>query len=200
MTTTAPPLKKTLRQQLRQARNALSPQQQARAAQALCQNLHKTILFKHAKTIAVYLPNDGEISPLPLIRLAQKLGKQIYLPVITTNKSLIFRRYAIGDRLQKHRLGVAEPLPRSEEIPVAELDLVLLPLVGFDHQGRRLGMGGGFYDRTFAKLGRWGVKRPTLVGIAHECQQLPITPCDTWDVGLDGIASDTALMGLDDRK
>ena len=80
---------------------------------------------------------------------------------------------------------------RKQQVKAWRLDLVLVPLVGFDPQGNRLGMGGGFYDRTFAYRGRRKhTSRPCLIGLAHECQRVEHLPCAGWDIPLDGVITD----------
>jgi 5-formyltetrahydrofolate cyclo-ligase len=147
--------------------------------------------------IAGYLPNDGEISPLPLLHAAQRSGKCIYLPLLATGKTLLFMRYRPGlTPLRRNRLGILEPYFRSEDlIPPERLDLALLPLVAFDIEGNRLGMGGGFYDRTFAfKQRRAQAVGPVLVGTAHQLQKTRDSlAIKRWDIPMDFIATDRAL-------
>ena len=103
-----------------------------------------------------------------------------------------FARYRPGEKLHCHRLGMKQPLPKAPRIASDALDMVALPLVGFDQRGNRLGMGGGFYDRAFACIAR----RPLMVGMAHQGQQISAVPTDSWDVPLDWIATDTQLMSI----
>ncbi|MFT6916255.1 MAG: 5-formyltetrahydrofolate cyclo-ligase [Motiliproteus sp.] len=192
-----------LRQSLRQQRRALSPQQQRHAAFRLARIVKRQSLFIRAKRLGFYLPCDGEISPLPLIALALKMGKQCFLPVLhpTRHNSLWFVRYRPESKLIKNRYGIAEPDIRLEPriLPQA-LDLVLLPLVGFDSQGGRLGMGGGYYDRTFAfkrsaelRDGQPARRSPALVGLAHQLQQQPKLELADWDIPLAAVATDQQL-------
>lgn len=188
-----------LRRQLRQARRALTPLQQRLAAQALYRQLAQHPLFRRAKHIALYLPADGEIDPRPLMKAAQKRGKATYLPVLSDwpKTHMTFQRVGIGERWTRNRFGIAEPVPnRGQQRPAWALDLLLLPLVGFDPQGGRLGMGKGFYDRTLAYLGmRKNWHTPTLLGLAHECQKVDRLELASWDVPLMGTVTDGGWYG-----
>jgi 5-formyltetrahydrofolate cyclo-ligase len=188
------PNKPTLRKQLRQRRRQLNPQQQRCAAQALNRTLARQQLFLRAERIAFYLPNDGEIDPLPLLRRAHRMGKQCYLPVIRRDLSLSFKRYQPGDTLSKNRFGIPEPV-HGKSAPAWTIDVVLMPLVGFDRRGRRLGMGGGFYDRTFSpQNSHQKIRLNKLVGLAHQCQEVDQLSADPWDVPLAAIATDQEFI------
>ena len=184
----------TLRKQLRQARRALSPAQQRRAAIRLAANLAQDKRFLRARHMAFYLANDGEIDPTPLMLLARRHRKHCYLPVLQRwpATAMAFQKLTRGQRWQRNRFGIREPLrSRKQQVKAWRLDLVLVPLVGFDPQGNRLGMGGGFYDRTFAYRGRRKhTSRPCLIGLAHECQRVEQLPCAGWDIPLDGVITD----------
>lgn len=186
--------RKSLRQRIRQERRALTPRQQRQHAQALKRRLCTQLWFRKAKRIALYLPNDGEISPEPLIQLCWSLGKQVYLPVLhpIAHNRLWFIRYTPATRLRLNTYRILEPQQTAAPRCSAwALDLVFLPLVAFDEQGGRLGMGGGYYDRTFAfKLAETGLQGPKLVGLAHELQKQPALEVAFWDVPLFAIATE----------
>ncbi|WNW12819.1 5-formyltetrahydrofolate cyclo-ligase [Pseudomonas sp. DTU_2021_1001937_2_SI_NGA_ILE_001] len=183
-----------LRRQLRQARRALSQSQQRDAARDLYRQLAQHPLFRRARHVSLYLANDGEIDPRWLMRAAQRRGKATYLPVLNAwpRTKMVFQRVRRGEALRANRFGIPEPrIDRSRQRPVWALDLVLLPLVGFDEQGGRLGMGGGFYDRSLAYRSRrktW--RKPVLLGLAHECQKVERLAMASWDIPLLGTVSD----------
>lgn len=183
-----------LRRLLRQARRALTPAQQREAARGLYRQLAQHPLFRRARHIALYLPNDGEIDPRLLLRAAQRRGKATYLPVLSPwpQTKMVFQRIRPGEKLRPNRFRILEPrMNIARQRKVWTLDLVLLPLVGFDDAGGRLGMGGGFYDRSLAYLARrrqW--RKPTLLGLAHECQKVERLAQASWDVPLQGTVSD----------
>ena len=183
-----------LRRQLRQARRQLSPTQQRLAARDLYRQLAQHPVFRRARHIAFYLPNDGEIDPRPLMLEAQRRGKAIYLPVLNAwpRTRMVFQRIMPNERLRPNRFGIAEPAFRpNRQRRIWTLDLVLMPLVGFDEEGGRLGMGGGFYDRSLAYRGRRkNGHKPTLLGLAHECQKVDRLPLEPWDVSLQATVTD----------
>ncbi|MDE1530251.1 5-formyltetrahydrofolate cyclo-ligase [Pseudomonas carnis] len=194
MTEPAPLSRPQLRRMLRKARRALTPSEQRQAAQGLYRQLAQHPLFRRAKHISLYLPTDGEIDPRLLLRAAQRRGKATYLPVLSAwpRTKMVFQRVRPGDKLLPNRFRILEPRVNAHrQRQVWALDLVLLPLVGFDDVGGRLGMGGGFYDRSLAYLARrqsW--RKPTLLGLAHECQKVERLAQASWDVPLAGTVTD----------
>ncbi len=105
---------------------------------------------------------------------------------------MVFQRLMPNESLRPNRFGIAEPVYRpSRQRKVWTLDLVLMPLVGFDESGGRLGMGGGFYDRSLAyRSRRKNGHKPTLLGLAHECQKVDKLPLERWDVSLHATVTD----------
>ena len=194
MTEPAPLSRPHLRRMLRKARRALTPSEQRQAALGLYRQLAQHPLFRRAKHISLYLPTDGEIDPRLLLRAAQRRGKVTYLPVLSAwpRTKMVFQRVRPGQKLLPNRFRILEPRVNiSQQRTVWALDLVLLPLVGFDETGGRLGMGGGFYDRSLAYLARrqnW--RKPTLLGLAHECQKVERLVQASWDVPLAGTVTD----------
>ena len=192
----APLSRPQLRRLLRRARRALSPSEQRQAARGLYRQLAQNPLFRRARHISLYLPTDGEIDPRLLLRAAQRRGKATYLPVLSAwpRTKMVFQRIRPGEKLKPNRFRILEPRANlARQRKVWTLDLVLLPLVGFDDVGGRLGMGGGFYDRSLAYMARrktW--RKPTLLGLAHECQKVERLAQASWDVPLQGTVTDKA--------
>ncbi|HAA39940.1 MULTISPECIES: 5-formyltetrahydrofolate cyclo-ligase [Pseudomonas] len=190
----APLSRPHLRRMLRKARRALTPSEQRQAAHGLYRQLAQHPLFRRAKHISLYLPTDGEIDPRLLLRAAQRRGKATYLPVLSAwpRTKMVFQRVKPGETLLPNRFRILEPRVNARrQRKVWALDLVLLPLVGFDDTGGRLGMGGGFYDRSLAYLARrksW--RKPALLGLAHECQKVDRLAQASWDVPLAGTVTD----------
>lgn len=190
-------VKQRIRREVRAARRALDRRELRRASEGLARRLGHTGTFLRAQSIAFYLPADGEVDPGPLMARAWALGKRCFLPVIHRKLGgrLFFAPYAPGTPLVPNRFGIPEPMvPRCHLRSARQLDLVLAPLVAFRPDGARLGMGGGFYDRTLAGRARVpGWRRPRVVGLALELQKRPEVPRDPWDVPVDGIATEAAL-------
>lgn len=181
--------KSELRTHFRTLRCALSAQQQRKAAQYLWKNICSLPEFCLANNIALYFANDGEISPHVIAHFAHEKRINTFFPVLT-RAHMIFRRHQRRNRLQRNRYNIREPLPRCSALSATQLDVVLLPLVSFDERGNRLGMGGGFYDRTFAFKRRWPGRPPVLIGVAHEIQKYTQLTCDNWDIPLDMIVTE----------
>lgn len=182
-------LRQQIRQQVRQARQQLSPQQQQQAAQNIQQQALALIQQHKCENIALYLPFDGEISTLPLIESLWQQQKNVFLPVLHPFASghLLFLAYKPETKLIKNKFGILEPqLNVQNVLPLASLHMIFTPLVAFDKQGNRLGMGGGFYDRT---LQNWQNSSFLPIGLAHQCQQVESLLVETWDIPLAKILS-----------
>lgn len=185
--------KSELRKTLRSNRRQLSPQEQQAASLGLLQQTKTLDVFIRAKHLAFYLASDGELSPHEVMSYAQSLGKTCYLPVIHPihPRQLWFVPYRIGDQLEPNRFGILEPRIKKGRFhrPAFSLDVVFTPLVGFDENKNRMGMGGGFYDRTFHFLFN-GIRKPRMVGVAHECQKVSRLPIESWDIPMTAIITD----------
>lgn len=194
MTDAAPLSRQQLRRQLRKARRSLTRSQQREAARGLYRQLAQHPLFRRARHVSLYLPMDGEIDPRLLLRAAQRRGKITYLPVLSAwpRTKMVFQRVRAGETFRPNRFRIPEPrINPGKQRKIWALDLVLMPLVGFDDEGGRLGMGGGFYDRSLAyRMWRKTWKKPTLLGLAHECQKVQRLAQASWDVPLSGTVSD----------
>ncbi|WP_194842544.1 5-formyltetrahydrofolate cyclo-ligase [Endozoicomonas sp. OPT23] len=184
----------TLRQQLRANRKALTEADQQTAATQLAELVISQPFFEQSKKVALYLASDGEINPEIVASKVWQQGKQCFLPVLDQkdSKRMYFQRYTSDTVMTENRFGIPEPeFSADEQVSAEQLDLVLMPLTGFDEQGNRLGMGGGFYDRTFAfiKAG----EKPLLIGLAHECQKVDQIPVEDWDVPMYGVITGQAF-------
>ena len=150
-----------------------------------------------SRRIAAYLSVDGEVNLRPLLGCLQRMGKLLALPVVERSNRMSFFAHRLEAPLIHNRFGIEEPAPGARWINTRALDLVLAPLVAFDHQGNRLGMGGGFYDRHFGSLPV--SLRPLLVGVAHEVQRAEALPAAPWDVPLDGILTEAGWRTFSQR-
>ena len=187
-----------IRQQIRLQRRELSLTQQQQASSALTTHLANSPQFQNSKNIAFYLPNDGEMDITPLIALAWAHHKRCFLPVLglRNSRKMWFAPYKPGTTLISNRFGIPEPQHKHSDrlFKAQSLDLIFMPLVAFDTQGNRLGMGGGFYDRTLQfLLHRSSWKKPRLIGTAYAFQNVSQLVKQAWDVPLDGIATENGL-------
>jgi 5-formyltetrahydrofolate cyclo-ligase len=193
-----------LRQKLRAQRRALDEYEQFHLSQRAVQQLARHRLFRAAQHIACYLPNDAELDISPLINQAWAMGKTVYLPALSSlrHNHLHFLPYKPDDELVCNRYGIPEPVIRSRRmVDPKRLDMVLMPLVGFDSRGNRLGMGGGFYDHSFAFLRRrrcWF--KPGLLGIAYDFQEVKTLQSSIWDVPLNGVATESGVRLFSGNK
>ncbi len=192
MTSTA-----NLRKTIRQKRLALSDADRALHAALLFDHLVTHPLFQRSKRIAGFIANDGEMDPERVLDRALQQHKQCFLPVLNQlhGNRLWFAPYRDGSLLTNNRYGIPEPdLFPPKPIPIWSLDLVLTPLVAFDSDGGRVGMGGGYYDRTFTHPKRSANRRrPFLLGVAHGFQETSRIKLNPWDVPLDGIATERGV-------
>jgi len=192
--------KRALRRSLRHQRRALSEHEQRLAAQRLCQRLKTLPEIRRARRLSLYLPVNGEIDPTPLLPWLRQRNVNIYLPVLRpfSANRLWFVAYRPDTPMIKNRFGIWEPdvrfsAQRRNRLPTWALDTLIVPLVGFDANANRMGMGGGFYDRSLAFMHRPGPS-PTLIGVAHACQQVASLPVEPWDVPLQVVVSDQGYV------
>lgn len=146
-----------------------------------------------AQTVALFLSFDGELNTTPLIEALWLADKNVYLPVLHpfSPGNLLFLRYTPQSNLVTNRLKILEPkLDVRDVLPLNKLDVLVTPLVAFDETGQRLGMGGGFYDRT---LQNWQQHGFYPVGLAHDCQQVETLPVEQWDIPLPAVVTPSRL-------
>jgi 5-formyltetrahydrofolate cyclo-ligase len=184
--------KNQLRKMMRQKRKTLSHTMQGILGRQLKEQVKQNNLLHLQQHIACFLSFDHEILTQPLIEMIWALKKNCYLPQIHPKQALSFVLYNSQSCLQKNSYLIDEPI-NSPSIALNQLDLVFMPLVAFDKQGYRLGMGGGFYDTTFKRLYK-KKHRPQLIGLAHDCQEVERLICDEWDIPLDAICTPTRWL------
>ena len=191
------PMQQINRQTIRNKRRAIPPDLRQLFHTSVTNRLIKLPVFVKARRIAAYLAVDGECDPQMIVDHANRLGKEIYLPVLVSTRrpKLLFARYTQDMPMLKNRFGILEPQPDREQLLSArEMDIVITPLVAFDEQLNRVGMGGGFYDNTFTfHRIRKHWKHPRLIAIAYECQKITIANNNRWDVPMDMIITEQAL-------
>ena len=182
-----------LRQRNRKLRADLDADQLEAAANSLAERILALGEYQQAQRVATYFAVNGEIGLKPVIDHALGQGKQVYLPNLD-QQALRFSPYFHAQKMRINKFRLPEPdVGACEMLLPDELDLVLAPLVVFDANRNRIGMGGGFYDRSFAFRKNPGHKVPVLIGVAHELQKVDQIVPQEWDVRLDMIVTDQAV-------
>lgn len=186
----------SIRKKIRKHRQALDQHDRHQSAVSACKLLSQLSCFRNARNIAMYLPANGELDPLPVLQRATDMGKTCFLPVLSPmQQKLWFAPWQTGDSLGTNLFGIPEPkLLRGDLTPPWALDLVLMPLVAFDQHGTRLGMGGGYYDRSFAYLKhRRYFRKPLLIGYGYEFQRVKELKRNHWDIPIHMAITDRQL-------
>ena len=179
-----------LRQRLKKLRRAIPPAQRRAAAMAVADHVRRYCNLHPDLRIAVYAPLPSELDTAPLIRLARRHHCHIYLPRLTDLRRRRMQFIEAAGPMRRNHLGILEPITRRA-LSTRRLDLVFLPLVGFDASGMRLGMGAGYYDRAFAFLRhRRHWTHPRLIGLAYSFQQVPHIKGAVHDVHLNGVVTE----------
>ena len=180
-----------LRRQLRQLRKSIDAPTRRKKGKKLLHQCQKSGLFRNARHIAIFTPNDGEIETKNTIDFLISKGCCVYLPILVGEK-LKFAK--MGKRYRKNKFGIDEPI-FTPLLGAHRMDLILMPLVGFDKNKNRLGMGGGFYDKTLNfHLKRKNYRVPKLFGLAFDCQEVDLLESKPWDVPVDGIVTPTRYI------
>ena len=183
-------LKKQLRKEIRQRRSAIAPAQREQWNASINRNLEAYVRLHRPRRVAAFLAFDGEADILPALAALSQQQVKLALPVVTEapGKSVItMREWHPADALAPNQFGIAEPA-NSPEVRVTDIDLVLVPLVGWDRQGNRLGMGASYYDRLFQPFVER--ERPVRMGVAYEVQRVETIPSEPWDIRLHGILTE----------
>ncbi|MGH8137406.1 MAG: 5-formyltetrahydrofolate cyclo-ligase [Steroidobacteraceae bacterium] len=183
-----------MRALLRARRRAVPAAERTTSAQLVARHVDRWLHLRPGWRIALYAALPEELDTAPLVTLARTRGCHLYLPRIdrhTLGRKMRF--VEMNGRHRSNRLGIAEP-EGSQAIGARWLDVVFLPLVGFDARGVRLGTGGGYYDRAFA-FRRWrkAWHTPLLVGLAYAFQQVGEIVPAAHDVLLDAVVSEKGI-------
>jgi 5-formyltetrahydrofolate cyclo-ligase len=149
-------------------------------------------MFATGKKVALYLPFDRETDTSALLIAAQRRRVRVFVPVVVDRRRGLMRFYPLTGKLRPGAFGIAVPQRLQRPHSPRWLDLIVVPLVGVDGAGRRLGMGGGFYDRalSFRRRHKMG---PHLVGLAFDVQRTREPFAEAWDIRLDSVATESGL-------
>ncbi len=185
---------RALRQSLKRKRQQLSAAEVDRAARNIQRHLFSIPELKRCETIGSYISVKGEADPGLFAEKAMQRKKRIFLPVLRKNE-MRFYELKSGSSLQINRFGIPEPAPaRAHFSAASHLNAILVPLVAFDPKGNRLGMGGGYYDRTLQLMKhRSKFRRPLLIGVAYDFQQVDVLQTQSWDIPLHMVITDTQV-------
>jgi len=188
--------KEQLRKTLVNNRERQSIVNQHQKSLLIAKNIAESVIFSKAKRVAFYHAVQGEADPSSLVNTISQSSKQFYLPILSTDKDqgLIFAPINKNTQYKNNQFSIPEPLVKKEElINAAELDLVIMPLLGFDLLGNRLGMGGGYYDRSFS-FKKNTQKKPTLLGFAYDFQEIPNLEPEPWDIPFDMLVTESRFI------
>ncbi len=173
-------------------RDGLDADDRARASERILSRLVAEIRVSDARFVSAYMPIRSEVDIFGLYAAADELGVTMALPVQEEGGGLRFRAWHHGQPLVTSPFGVREPAAGDEITP----EIIIMPLIGFDRSGQRLGYGQGHYDRTIARLYNEGV-RPRLVGVAFAVQEVAEIPAEPHDVPLDAIVTEAGTVTID---
>jgi 5-formyltetrahydrofolate cyclo-ligase len=188
-----------LRKTLRARRRAVGPNERRDLAEAVARNVRTQHWLQAGRRIGLYLPLPEELDTRPLLGEALRRGCVLAFPRVVDKRAGRMRFFLSQGSTRRGAFGILEPTG-SRAINALSLDIVFVPLVGFDSQGHRLGMGKGFYDRHFAhrlRLNFW--RRPLLIGLAYDCQRAPSIAADSHDVPLDAIVTESTVLHFSGR-
>jgi 5-formyltetrahydrofolate cyclo-ligase len=188
-----------LRRELRARRLAVPGAERQQAARRISRLIDKARLLRPGRRIGLYLSMPEELDTAPLLQLARRRGCVIALPRVTSKRHARMRFFVFDGSMRRGAYGIREP-GGGLGLRALQLDIVFMPLVGFDAAGNRIGMGKGFYDRCLARrmsLRNW--RRPLLVGLAYEVQQVSSLPRGRHDVPMDMIVTESALRRIPRR-
>jgi 5-formyltetrahydrofolate cyclo-ligase len=174
-------------------RRQLSPQAASAAGASAARRLSQLPEFSSAIRIAAYLPVNGEVGTEFVIRAAWQQNKRVYLPVLQTAGTLLFAPYNPDSRMHSNRYQILEPEITGDDppLPAAAMDLLIVPLVAFDRRCQRIGMGAGYYDRTFAG---YNSNKPVRIGLAYEFQQVATIQAQAWDIPMHKIVTEDRVF------
>jgi 5-formyltetrahydrofolate cyclo-ligase len=194
-------MKATLRKRLRAARRAMSAADHRLRSGLAARAIMRLPMFAAGKRVALYLPFDRETDTARLIAAARARGVRIFVPVISDKRHGRLRFYPLEGATTPGVFGIAVPRRKARPMAPQWLNLIVAPLVGVDRSGRRLGMGGGYYDRALAFRRRrrfW--LGPHVVGYAFDCQRADLEFADPWDVRLNSLATESGLQQFLERS
>lgn len=190
-------MKSVLRKDLRGRRHALGTAEHRRLSRKAVDVITRLGAFKAFARVALYLPFDCETATAALLQAARRRRVRVFVPVITDMRHRRLAFHALSGRVLRGTFGISIPHRKGRVVGSRWFNLVVVPVVGVDDAGRRLGMGGGYYDRAFAfRRCRTRWHGPRLVGLAFDCQRTRSVHADPWDLRLDAVATESGLQNF----
>ena len=189
---------KEIRNIIKEKRSQLSEKELHLTSKAITERIRSFKFPKELTKIGIYYAVNNEVDVHPLCKILWQESKRVYLPIVE-KKKLLVGEYRDTSNLKNNRFKIPEPIVGIEsQISAFELDLIFMPLVAFDPMGNRIGMGGGFYDRTLDnKQLDNDLKKPILVGVAYEFQKQNKIQPNSWDIPLDMIFTESKIYHSD---
>ncbi|PCI71155.1 MAG: 5-formyltetrahydrofolate cyclo-ligase [Piscirickettsiaceae bacterium] len=188
-----------LRRSLRQARQQIPASTRTQYDVQINQRIIRSRLLLRQPRIASYMAHNGEPSLERLIIACSERHLLHYLPTLTNKQTLLFTKYSWGDKLKYNRFNIEEANTTSS-ISSKFLSMILVPLVGYDKLGNRLGAGGGYYDRTLSySASATCTLKPLLVGIAYSHQEVDKLATQPWDIPLDAVINERQIICFSNR-
>jgi 5-formyltetrahydrofolate cyclo-ligase len=188
-------MKVPLRKHLRAQRRSLTSAEHQCRSRLAAKAVAALPAFRAGKRVALYLPFGAETDTAALIAAARRRGVRVFVPVIADRRHGRMRFHPLDGKMRRGAYGISVPAALAHPVSARWLDLIVMPLVGVDAEGRRLGMGGGFYDRALRfRRDRRQWTGPHLVGFAFDCQRTNAKFADAWDLSLDSLATESGLQ------
>ncbi len=194
-------IRTALRRRIKTQRRQLTSSERIQRSKRIAAALRGAGIGHAGQRIALYSPMGGEVLLDDVVRRLRELKCELFLPRIVSWRSrrMRFVRWDVDTRLRRHRFGMLEPV-NGATTPAIKLDLVLVPAVAIDDSGMRLGMGGGFYDRSFAHRRRALWRRPRLIALVYDFQRVAEIPHQSLDVPVDAVVSESGVRWFGRRK
>lgn len=180
--------KESLRETCLKIRKSISKAIQMSASTVICNKIFCSTEYMAAQNIGLYLAHNQEVDLSSLWSNSTMCKKNYFFPKIFAHKNMAFLQASNETTFIKNKFGILEPnLTLEQQIPIDKLDMIFIPIVAFDEDKNRIGMGCGYYDRYLVKN-----QRARLIGVAYEFQKHPHIPADEWDMKLDMIITEQA--------
>jgi 5-formyltetrahydrofolate cyclo-ligase len=194
MSSSGPVGKAALRKNLRALRRGLPRAVHAAQSRRAAAALARSSAFAAGRRVALYLPFDGEAGTEPLLAAARRRKIRVFVPVVADRRRRRLAFHELGSSTRRGTFGIRIPDRRTRKLAARWFHLIVVPFVGVDAKGRRLGMGGGFYDRALGfRRHRAHWRGPRVIGLGFDCQCVESVSAESWDLAFDAIATESGI-------